>query len=504
MKDFLICFVSADRAWAEWVAWHLEQAGYSVTLAEWQAPSGAGFAADFQEAARQTRNALGILSAAFLGLLRSQSNWERGLTGLPAGETRALRLVRVQNCDSGRLFQEMVVADLAGLEDLAAREALLQAVRRWTAGSSPAPGFPGGSGRPVREGPRFPRAPARRGAALELAIEHGDITQFDADVVALKYAQDFYGADLEVARTLDAWGVEIDTLRPSIGEYRLVETRGCIRSRRALFVGVPPIWEFGYPQIGAFPGQVLEALSEAAPETRHVAMTIHGPGYGLDEVEAAMAQFAGCIEAVREGLAPPALERITVVERSRGRVERLRQALERHLEQRPTSRSGAGWTCRVEVGPEAGESGELREGHGRALEPGVASEAKPHAFVAMPFRRDMEDLFYYGIQRAVHASGLLCERIDQSSFTGDILEQLKQRIEEATVVIAELSHAMPNVYLEVGYAWGKGRPTILLVNDPKHLHFDLCGQRCLIYESIRDLEERLTRELRQLRDRGQL
>jgi hypothetical protein len=58
--------------------------------------------------------------------------------------------------------------------------------------------------------------------------------------------------------------------------------------------------------------------------------------------------------------------------------------------------------------------------------------------------------------------------------------------------------ANPNVYLEVGYAWGRGRPTILLVRDLKELKFDVAAYRCLVYRNIRDLETQLSRELQHL------
>jgi len=31
MKDFFISYNSADRTWAEWIAWQLEEAGYTRT-----------------------------------------------------------------------------------------------------------------------------------------------------------------------------------------------------------------------------------------------------------------------------------------------------------------------------------------------------------------------------------------------------------------------------------------------------------------------------------------
>ncbi|MES0447355.1 MAG: hypothetical protein ABUJ92_12495, partial [Desulfobacterales bacterium] len=143
------------------------------------------------------------------------------------------------------------------------------------------------------------------------------------------------------------------------------------------------------------------------------------------------------------------------------RVNRLRAAFDINIAPMENiSKVANRWAYRLEV-PHEFEFTSKKSFGGSPLieEAGVRSEEKPHAFVAMPFRKDMEDTYYYGIQRAVHANDLLCERIDQEAFTGDILERIKKKIETAAVVIAELSGANPNVYLEVGYAWGKNVPT---------------------------------------------
>jgi nucleoside 2-deoxyribosyltransferase len=91
--------------------------------------------------------------------------------------------------------------------------------------------------------------------------------------------------------------------------------------------------------------------------------------------------------------------------------------------------------------------------------------------------------------------------VDNESYTADILERLKEKIETAAVVIADLTNANPNVYLEVGYAWGKNRPTILLAKDDEELKFDVRGQRCLKYGRIKDLELSLAKELAELKSR---
>jgi hypothetical protein len=119
-------------------------------------------------------------------------------------------------------------------------------------------------------------------------------------------------------------------------------------------------------------------------------------------------------------------------------------------------------------------------------------------FVAMPFAREFGDRFHYGIERVVEDAGYLCERADLAAFTGDVMAWVRDRIDRATLVVADLTSANANVYLEVGYAWGKGIPTVLVVQDPKELKFDVQGQRCLAYEGIQHLEELLRGELSRL------
>lgn len=111
----------------------------------------------------------------------------------------------------------------------------------------------------------------------------------------------------------------------------------------------------------------------------------------------------------------------------------------------------------------------------------------------------MDDVYHYGIQNAVHSCGFICERADFSSFTGEAMAWVRQRINTASLVIADVSDANANVYLEVGYAWGRDRPTVLLARDESELMFDVRGHRCLFYRRIRDLEKALENELNNLK-----
>jgi hypothetical protein len=78
------------------------------------------------------------------------------------------------------------------------------------------------------------------------------------------------------------------------------------------------------------------------------------------------------------------------------------------------------------------------------------------------------------------------------------LDRVKNRIDTAALIVADLTGANANVYLEVGYAWGRGRPTLLIARSGDDLKFDVRGHRCIIYENIVDLSKKLSNDLKAL------
>ena len=42
-KDFFVSHAGSDRAWAEWIAWQLTEAGYTVVLDVWDWAAGPEF-----------------------------------------------------------------------------------------------------------------------------------------------------------------------------------------------------------------------------------------------------------------------------------------------------------------------------------------------------------------------------------------------------------------------------------------------------------------------------
>jgi hypothetical protein len=124
-------------------------------------------------------------------------------------------------------------------------------------------------------------------------------------------------------------GISGDQTAPAIGKHSLLASRDAISARQVLFVGVPPLSAFGYREIRNFSATVLEILATEAPQTRHLAMTIRGANFGLDEIECAEQQLRGYQDALREGRYPKALRSISIAELDQDRVEALTALLER-------------------------------------------------------------------------------------------------------------------------------------------------------------------------------
>lgn len=305
-----------------------------------------------------------------------------------------------------------------------------------------------------------------------IIVENGDVLTAECDVLILKYAQGFHGADLAVARTLGISDRADGALAP--GKYLRIPTKGKLPCKRVLFVGVPQLWEFGYAEIRKFAKTALSILANEDCEKASLAMTMHGVGYGLDEKEAFSAQIAGLMEYLQVQKPTWRPETITIVDRDANRAKRLTGFLADIISaagEHSTNSSAAG----VQILPDAG----------------TTSDAKKHVFVAMPYNEEMQDAYELAISEAVNAAGCLCERCDRAVFTGDVLDRIKKRIASATLVIADMTGANPNVYLEVGYAWGKRVPTLLVAKTGEELQFDVRTHRCIYYRNFSDLKRQM-------------
>jgi hypothetical protein len=98
MKDLLVSFNSADRAWADWIAWTLEEAGYRVVYQPWDSRPGGNFVLEMQKAASETRKTVIVLTDNYLKADYTQPEWAAAFVQDHRGDHRALIPLRVAPC----------------------------------------------------------------------------------------------------------------------------------------------------------------------------------------------------------------------------------------------------------------------------------------------------------------------------------------------------------------------------------------------------------------------
>lgn len=121
---------------------------------------------------------------------------------------------------------------------------------------------------------------------------------------------------------------------------------------------------------------------------------------------------------------------------------------------------------------------------GQVPAPPPRSAGKKFIFAAMPFAPEFEDTFLAAMVPAAKTLGMECHRVDFEHFNGDIVEHIRMKIRGSTAVIADLSHAKPNVLYEAGFAHALGKPTIHVSSTAlTDLPFDVRNWNTLAYKA---------------------
>jgi TIR domain len=146
MKDFFISYTKADAAWAEWIAWTLENAGHSVIFQLWHFRPGGTFVLDMQRATMEANKTIVVLSPSYLEAKFTQSEWVSAFMQDPEGKERKLIPVRIVECSPKGILGWISFADLVGLPEDDARATLLGAISESRPGPALVPfpkSFPG-------------------------------------------------------------------------------------------------------------------------------------------------------------------------------------------------------------------------------------------------------------------------------------------------------------------------------------------------------------------------
>jgi len=121
---------------------------------------------------------------------------------------------------------------------------------------------------------------------------------------------------------------------------------------------------------------------------------------------------------------------------------------------------------------------------------------RPRAFVVMQFAEPYDTFYGEVIQKQADAAGFDVVRIDEKAGPGIIFQDIQREIEQAEIVIAELTPSNPNVFYELGYAHALGKPTILLAQRGAELPFDIRSYRVVFYNDTIGGKAEVERNLR--------
>jgi tetratricopeptide (TPR) repeat protein len=130
--DFFVSHAGADQAWAEWVAWQLIDAGYTVELDVWDWTPGRNFILAISDALGRCDRVVALFSATYFDRSRyTTEEWAAALLHGPDREQGRLVPVRVEDVPveaMPALLRPLVFCDLFGLDAAGARRVLLAAV----------------------------------------------------------------------------------------------------------------------------------------------------------------------------------------------------------------------------------------------------------------------------------------------------------------------------------------------------------------------------------------
>jgi hypothetical protein len=124
-SDFFISYTSRDEAWATWVAWRLELAGYRVVIQAWDFRGG-NFVTQMEAAVRKAEWLLAILSESYLGSKWGREEWAAYLKMTP----RSIIPVQIEDINTRSLLGQLQRIKLVGLAEEAAQEKLLDEINR--------------------------------------------------------------------------------------------------------------------------------------------------------------------------------------------------------------------------------------------------------------------------------------------------------------------------------------------------------------------------------------
>jgi hypothetical protein len=115
-------------------------------------------------------------------------------------------------------------------------------------------------------------------------------------------------------------------------------------------------------------------------------------------------------------------------------------------------------------------------------------------FTIMSFKKEFRDV-YGSCKEVCKEFDFDAERTDESLSLERIVPRIEKGIKESAFVIADVSEASPNVFYEVGYARGLGKPVLMTARRGTARAFDVADIPTIDWDDQQELKEGLRRSI---------
>jgi hypothetical protein len=199
-------------------------------------------------------------------------------------------------------------------------------------------------------------------ANLEIAVYNQNAITFVADVLALKYSEGYFGVSLLVQRLLEGKGQDdLLGVSPAKGEFEFIPTNHFIGASYILVVGTDSLWQVDYAAIRELGYDFVAALRNFPEKVAHLAVTLHGTGYGLDVRQAFRAELFGIVNAINNGVGPDTLTNISFVEMMPHAAAEMKDELDALLATHPAVQLATTGHLREEPGRKTQETDSIEQ-----------------------------------------------------------------------------------------------------------------------------------------------
>ncbi|MFI7598427.1 FxSxx-COOH system tetratricopeptide repeat protein [Actinoplanes sp. NPDC049681] len=127
--DVFVNHAGRDRAWAEWVAWELVEAGFTVELDYWDWEVGENFVEKMRDALQRADRMVALFSEAYFEPQRHTSPELAALLADRSPARKRLIPVRIEPVTPPLLYAPLLSIDVFGVPEDHARQQLIEAVR---------------------------------------------------------------------------------------------------------------------------------------------------------------------------------------------------------------------------------------------------------------------------------------------------------------------------------------------------------------------------------------